>query len=44
VLIIWKLDRLGRFLPHLVQVMNDLLARQVGLKSLKRHCLYNEGG
>jgi DNA invertase Pin-like site-specific DNA recombinase len=35
VLIIWKLDRLGRSLPHLIATINTLLARQVGLKSLQ---------
>jgi DNA invertase Pin-like site-specific DNA recombinase len=32
VLIIWKLDRLGRSLTHLIQIVNDLLTRKVGLK------------
>ena len=34
VLIIWKLDRLGRSLQHLIELVNELLARKVGLKSL----------
>ncbi len=34
VLVIWKLDRLGRSLPHLVTLANDLLERRVGLISL----------
>jgi DNA invertase Pin-like site-specific DNA recombinase len=34
VLIIWKLDRLGRSLKHLIEIVNALLARGVGLKSL----------
>jgi DNA invertase Pin-like site-specific DNA recombinase len=34
VLIIWKLDRLGRSLPHLVTLASNLLERQVGLVSL----------
>ena len=33
VLIIWKLDRLGRSLPHLIGIINELTARKVGLKS-----------
>jgi DNA invertase Pin-like site-specific DNA recombinase len=34
VLMVWKLDRLGRSLQHLIATVNDLLARQVNLKSL----------
>ena len=34
VLIIWKLDRLGRSLQHLIALVNELLTRKVGLKSL----------
>ncbi len=34
VLVIWKLDRLGRSLKHLVTLTNDLLERQIGLVSL----------
>jgi DNA invertase Pin-like site-specific DNA recombinase len=34
VLVIWKLDRLGRSLRHLVELAGVLLAQQVGLKSL----------
>ena len=34
VLVIWKLDRLGRSLPHLLAIVTDLRTRQVGLKSL----------
>jgi DNA invertase Pin-like site-specific DNA recombinase len=34
VLIIWKLDRLGRSLTHLIEIVNELLTRKVGLKSL----------
>lgn len=34
VLVVWKLDRLGRSLKHLVALTNDLLERQVGLVSL----------
>jgi DNA invertase Pin-like site-specific DNA recombinase len=33
-LVIWKLDRLGRSLIHLVQLITDLEQRQVGLLSL----------
>jgi DNA invertase Pin-like site-specific DNA recombinase len=33
-LVVWKLDRLGRDLRHLVNLMHDLTARGVGLKVL----------
>lgn len=33
-LIVWKLDRLGRSLPHLVQTIESLRERGVGFQSL----------
>ena len=33
-LLVWKLDRLGRNLRHLVNIFHDLTAREVGLKVL----------
>jgi DNA invertase Pin-like site-specific DNA recombinase len=34
VLVIWKLDRMGRSLPHLVELVGELVRRKVGLLSL----------
>jgi len=34
VLVIWKLDRLGRSLNHLINLVNDLMEKKVGLQSL----------
>lgn len=34
VLIVWKLDRLGRSLPHLIETITALSARSVGFRSL----------
>src|SRR3954470_18655879 len=34
VLVVWRLDRLGRSLPHLVGIVADLRAHGVGLRSL----------
>lgn len=36
-LIVWKLDRLGRDLRHLINVVHDLTNRGVGLKVLNGH-------
>lgn len=33
-LIVWKIDRLGRSLPHLIQMVDDLRKRGVGFRSL----------
>lgn len=33
-LVVWKLDRLGRSLPHLIEIINKLKAKGVGFKSL----------
>ncbi|MFK8080806.1 MAG: recombinase family protein [Granulosicoccus sp.] len=34
-IVIWKLDRLGRSLQHLIELVNTLMEREVGLKSLQ---------
>lgn len=36
-LVVWKLDRLGRSLPHLVETVRDLVAKGVGFKSLQEN-------
>lgn len=33
-LVVWKLDRLGRSLPHLIEIVGRLRARGVGFRSL----------
>ena len=37
VLVVWKLDRLGRNLRHLVNTIHDLAERKVGFKVLSGH-------
>ena len=36
-LVVWKLDRLGRSLPHLVDLVNELKQRSVGFRSLQEN-------
>jgi len=36
-LVVWRLDRLGRSLPHLIETIRDLEARGVGFKSVQEH-------
>lgn len=35
VIVVWKLDRLGRSLRHLIDLVNVLMEKEVGLKSLQ---------
>ena len=35
VIVVWKLDRLGRSLPHLVETINGLREREIGFRSLQ---------
>ncbi|WP_460429067.1 recombinase family protein [Azotobacter armeniacus] len=37
ILVVWKLDRLGRNLRHLINTIHDLTARGIGLKVLTGH-------
>jgi DNA invertase Pin-like site-specific DNA recombinase len=36
-LLVWKLDRLGRSLKHLINVIDDLSARKIGFRVLSGH-------
>lgn len=36
-LIVWRLDRLGRSLPHLIETVTDLEAKGIGFRSLNEH-------
>jgi DNA invertase Pin-like site-specific DNA recombinase len=34
ILVVWKLDRLGRSLPHLIKIMNQLSEKKIGFRTL----------
>lgn len=36
-LVVWKLDRLGRSLKHLIEVVNDLHEKNIGFRSLQEN-------
>jgi len=36
-LVVWRLDRLGRSLPHLIETVGELQGRGVGFKSVQEH-------
>lgn len=37
VIVVWRLDRLGRSLKHLIETVNDLRDRSIELRSIKEH-------
>ena len=37
VIVVWKLDRLGRSIQHLIQSVQDLKEREIGFRSLQEH-------
>jgi DNA invertase Pin-like site-specific DNA recombinase len=37
VLVVWRLDRLGRSLPHLIEVIREVGAKGAGFRSLSEN-------
>src|SRR5205823_7652973 len=38
-LVVWKLDRLGRNTKHLIEIVEELTQRQIGLKTLTGYAI-----
>lgn len=36
-IVVWKLDRLGRSIQHLIQTITSLLEKKIGFKSLQEN-------
>ena len=36
-LVVWKLDRLGRSIQHLIQTITSLMEKKIGFKSLQEN-------
>ena len=43
-LVVWKLDRLGRSLGHLIKMVAELSAREIGFRSLQESIDTNTSG
>ncbi len=43
-LVVWKLDRLGRSIQHLIQIVNELNSKQIGFHSLQENIDTNTSG
>ena len=41
IVVVWKLDRLARSLKQLIETVEDLEARKIGLKSLTENILFS---
>jgi DNA invertase Pin-like site-specific DNA recombinase len=43
-LVVWRLDRLGRSLRHLIETIGDLEQREVGFRSVDGGSGHDDGG